>query len=53
MKTLGYYQVVVGTETYVSVSFSVYREIKAEPSECVVTGPTVLVPKRYLESEIH
>ena len=48
MKVIGYYKVEIGGEEFVAVSFSTYKELNAEPSECVKSGAMVIVPVRYV-----
>ena len=48
MKIIGYYKVEIGGEEFVAVSFSTYKELNAEPSECVKSGAMVIVPVRYV-----
>ena len=48
MKVIGYYKVFVGGEEYIAVSYSTYKELNAEPSECVKSGAMVIVPVKYV-----
>ena len=45
---MGYYEVYVDGERFVAVSFSTYKELNAEPSECVKSGAVVMVPEKYV-----
>lgn len=50
---MGYYEVYIDGERFVAVSFSTYKELNAEPSECVKSGAVVIVPEKYVaKSEI-